>query len=219
MPAPSFRCAARAFRTAAAFVAAFLVAVVAARAETARTLTYDIRMDGDLIGTEEVRIESQGETTRVTVKASTRVRLLFLTFTYDHERTEVWRAGRLESMQARTDDDGTPHTASFGRAGDGITVTVDGKPATHPADTLPLTLWTPAVVKAPLVLSVIDGEPFSVNAQNGGNTTLDTPSGPVKARQWRLRGGVERDLWYAEDGTLLKTAFKRKGYDVTYVLR
>jgi len=29
---------------------------------------------------------------------------------------------------------------------------------------------------------------------------------------------VERDLWFDTQGTLLKTRFKRSGYDVTYIL-
>ncbi|WP_247889751.1 DUF6134 family protein [Azospirillum formosense] len=29
---------------------------------------------------------------------------------------------------------------------------------------------------------------------------------------------MERDLWFDAQGTLLKTRFKRSGYDVTYIL-
>lgn len=188
-------------------------------ADAPRTLTYDILMDGSSIGKEEVRIEPQGAETRVTVTASTRVKVLFLSFTYDHERQELWRDGRLESMQGKTNDDGSPHTVTFARLADGIAYTTDGKEAKHPADTLPLTLWTPAVLKSPLLLSVIDGEQFKVTVETVGKEPLDTPRGKVEAQHWRIRGGVDRDLWFAADGTLLLTTFKRRGYDISYVLK
>ena len=41
----------------------------------------------------------------------------------------------------------------------------------------------------------------------------------MEAAHHRIEGDVERDLWYAADGTLLKTRFKRSGYDITYVLK
>ena len=122
-----------------------------------RTLTYRILMGEDPIGTETVTIERQGSRTRVAVEASTRVKMLFLTFRYDHKREELWEGGTLVSAKASTDDDGTPHTLEFRRNGAVALLTIDGKTSDLPADALPLTLWTPEVLKRPLLLSVIDG--------------------------------------------------------------
>ncbi|WP_448203006.1 DUF6134 family protein [Azospirillum sp. sgz302134] len=208
----------------AALAAGLLLAVplsapLAAGAAGPRTLTYQILMGDDPIGTETVRVEPQGDVTKVAVTASTRVKVLFVNFRYDHQREELWKGATLDRMSARTDDDGTPHVLEMTRRGVGYAVTVDGKTREAPADALPLTLWTPEVLKRPTLLSVIDGKPHAVRAESLGVETLDIDGRPVKAQHHRIAGDVERDLWFDADGTLLKTRFKRSGYDVTYILK
>lgn len=211
----------RAALSAALAAAVLLTALpgVAAAQAPARSLTYDILMGDDPIGTERVRIEPQGDRTKVTVAATTKVKVLFLNFHYDHKREEVWKGGVLESMTATTDDDGTPHSLSVARADGGYRLTVDGKVETVPANALPLTLWTPDVLAHPLLLSVIDGDRYAVSSRNVGMETVQAGGRAVEAAHHRIDGGVERDLWYGADGTLLKTRFKRSGYDITYVLK
>lgn len=184
-----------------------------------RLHTYSILMDGSPVGQEQVRVQPQGDTVTVNVTASTRVKVLFLNFRYDHQRQEVWRGGRLESMHARTDDDGKPHSVEMTRKGDGWALTVDGKTSAAAASALPLTLWTPEVLKRPTLLSVIDAQPYPVTVQALGVETLDLGSRTVEAQRHRISGGIDRDLWYAADGTLLKAQFKRSGYDVVYLLK
>lgn len=185
----------------------------------ARTLTYQILMGEDPIGTEQVTVEPQGDRSKVTVTATTRVKVLFINFRYDHKREELWKGGVLESMTASTDDDGTPHKIDMAREAGGYRLTVDGRTQQVPAVTLPLTLWTPEVLKHGQLLSVIDGAPYKVAAHKVGTETVEAGGKPVEATHHRIDGDVERDLWFASDGTLLKTRFKRSGYDITYVLK
>ena len=203
----------------ATLAAALVLAAASAEAAGPRTLTYQILMGDDPVGTETVRLEPQGDTLKVSVNATTRVKVLFLNFRYDHQREEVWKGGTLDSVRARTDDDGTPHALEMTRRGAGYAVTVDGKTGEAPANALPLTLWTPEVLKRPVLLSVIDGKPNTVHATDLGPASLDIAGRRVEARHHRINGDVERDLWYAADGTLLKTTFKKSGYDVTYILK
>ena len=202
----------------ATLAAALVLAAASAEAAGPRTLTYQILMGDDPVGTETVRLEPQGDTLKVSVNATTRVKVLFLNFRYDHQREEVWKGSTLDSVRARTDDDGTPHALEMTRRGSGYAITVDGKTGEAPANALPLTLWTPEVLKRPILLSVIDGKPNTVHATDLGPASLDIAGRRVEARHHRINGDVERDLWYAADGTLLKTTFKKSGYDVTYIL-
>lgn len=206
----------------AALVAASLLTGLtgtAAAQGTARTLTYQILMGEDPIGSEQVTIDPQGDRTRVTVTATTRVKVLFINFRYDHKREELWKGGILESMTATTDDDGTPHRIEMAREAGGYRLTVDGKTQQAPAGTLPLTLWTPQVLKHTQLLSVIDGAPYKVTARKVGAESVEAGGKAQEAAHHRIEGDVERDLWFAADGTLLKTRFKRSGYDITYVLK
>jgi len=211
----------RAKRRAAGLVlllASLWFAGYAAHAAEPKLRTYTILMDGKPIGEEQVRIQPQGDSVKVDVTATTRVKVLFLNFRYDHERQELWRGGKLESMRARTDDDGKPHTIDMTRKGEGFALMVDGQAGELPGNALPLTLWTPEVLKRPMLLSVIDAQPYKVSAQSLGAERVEVGGRTVDAQHHRITGDIERDLWFAADGTLLKTQFKRSGYDIVYVL-
>ena len=157
---------------------------------TARTLTYQILMGEDPIGNEQVRIEPQGDHTKVTVTATTRVKVLFINFRYDHKREEMWKGGVLESMTATTDDDGTPHKIDMARDAGGYRLTVDGKPQQAPAGALPLTLWTPDVLKHRELLSVIDAAPTRwLRARSGRSRWRPA------ARRWRPPTTASKAMW------------------------
>ncbi len=201
----------------AALALAATVAVPAAAAE--QTLVYDILKEGEPIGEETVVIARDGDRTSVAVTSRTDVKMLFLKFRYRHERLETWQGGQLIHLRADTDDDGTRHTLTANWRPDGVALTVDGVSRTASPDVLPLTLWTPEVLKRTTLLSVIDGEPWRVQAKDLGAAQVQAGGRQQEARQWRLEGDVSRDLWYAPDGTLLKIAFERRGFPIEYVLR
>jgi hypothetical protein len=197
-----------------------LAAVTAAPAAAAeQTLVYDILKDGEPIGEETVVIRRAGGRTDVAVATRTDVTMLFLKFRYRHQRQETWVDGRLTEMRADTDDDGTRHTLAATWDKGGASVTVDGAARTAPAESLPLTLWTPEVVKPATLLSVIDGEAWRVRTKDMGAEQIRAGGRLQPARHWRIEGDVVRDLWYAPDGTLLKIAFERRGFPIEYVLR
>lgn len=200
--------------TALVCAATLSAALAAGPAEATETVRFGIYKDGDPIGQEVYTFDHgpNGQTT-VDVSARTDVQVLFLKFHYDHARTEVWQDGRLQTMTARTDDDGTPHQIALAREGETWRVQADGSQRTEAAEALPLTLWTPKVLEADRVLSVIDAEPWDVTVTKVGP---DSVAGREAVR-WRMSGGVTRDLWYSPDGDLLKVAFDRKGYAITYV--
>ncbi|MFD1623019.1 DUF6134 family protein [Azospirillum griseum] len=198
---------------------ASITSATAAPAAGPRTLTYTILMGDDPIGSEEVRVEPQGDRSKVTITASTRVKVLFINFRYDHKREELWKGSSLESLKATTDDDGTPHTLELTAKPGGFTLVADGKPTDLPATALPLSLWTAEVLMRSPLFSVIDGARYTTTVKALGSETIEAGGRKVEAQHHRIDGDVERDLWYAADGTLLKTRFKRSGYDITYVLK
>jgi len=196
-----------------------LPAAQAAPPGASRVLDYVILKEGEPIGWEKVEIAPEGERTLVSVQASTRVKLLLLNFTYDHSRHEVWHGPTLESAAAETNDDGTPHKLELGRSPAGWRLSVDGATSELPPEALPLSLWTAAVVKSPLLIGVIDGQRYHVSARLVGAETIEAAGRSFKTQHWRLEGEVERDLWYGEDGTAVQIAFKRRGFDILYRLR
>jgi hypothetical protein len=147
----------------------------------------------------------------------TRVKVLFLDFHYDHHREETWRAGHLERMVADTDDDGSIHHIDLIHNDASMILTLDGKVTEMPAEALPLSLWSKAILDRRILYGVSDAEPYHVAIQALGTVVLARNGREEKAEHYRIAGDVERELWYGEDGLLLKTSFRRRGYPIEIV--
>lgn len=198
-------------------VAALVCALVAPHLAVAAPLSYVILKEGDPIGHETVDIERNGDVTRVEVSTETRVKVLFLDFHYRHHREEIWRAGRLERMVADTDDDGSIHHIQLDAGGDGVTLLLDGAAREVPPGALPLSLWSKAILDRKTLYGISDAALYQVSIQSLGAARLDWHGSEVAAERYRISGDVDRELWYGEDGLLLKTAFQRRGYPIVIV--
>ncbi len=184
-----------------------------------QSLSYTIHKDGDPIGKEIYTINHDGDKTTVNLTADSQVQVLFLNFHYHHQRTETWTGSHLDRMVADTDDDGTKHHVEAQTVADGVKVVADGRDTTLPADALPLTMWTRAVVVEHSVLYSVenDDSPYKVSIRDLGTETVKTGQGAVAAEHYAIAGDVERDLWFGSDGTLVEAAFHRRGFLITIV--
>lgn len=71
------------------------------------SLAFTVLKDGKPIGEESYTFDDDPDgALTVEVRTRTDVQVLFLSFHYDHQRTEVWENGVLTRMTAKTDDDG-----------------------------------------------------------------------------------------------------------------
>ncbi|MDR3436132.1 DUF6134 family protein [Telmatospirillum sp.] len=183
----------------------------------AEPISYVILKEGQPIGHETVTIDRQGDLTTVQVQTETRVKVLFLDFHYHHQRVETWRAGRLESMVADTDDDGAIHHIEVSHPGQSVRLTVDGTTRETAGDALPLTLWGKAIIDHGNLYSIVDAEPYRVTIAALGKSTLALGGREMAAEHYRMTGDVDRDLWFGSDGLLLKVAFERRGYPIEIV--
>lgn len=204
-------------QVATALVMAMLGGGASALAADPVVLTYDIRKDGENIGRETVRIVSQDGRAMVDVETHTRARVLFLDFHYDHERHEEWRDGALVRMTAETDDDGTVSRLQATAAADGWDFTVNGKSTHRAGDLLPLTLWGRSLLTKAELFSVIDAQPYRIAVASLGRENLSVGSATQSCEHFRMSGDVERELWYGQDGYLVRTTFRRAGYPIEMV--
>lgn len=183
-------------------VAACLVATVA---QAAQSLEYAILKEGEPIGKEVVVINDKPNGQNVDVFTQTNVKLLFLEFNYEHERREVWEDGELVAMEAKTNDDGSHHEYRLSRDGEALVLHAKEKETRYDGSALPLSLWSKAALNRPILLSVIDGEPFKTKTTELGEN------------HYRIDGDITRELWFADDGYLQKAAFKRKGFLIEFL--
>ena len=182
-------------------------------------LSYVMLKEGEPVGTHEFSFAQVGGDLKVEVESHSKAKVLFMTFTYDHRRSETWKDGVFQSLTSNTDDDGTLHEATFMRNGTGIEVKADGQAMVLDGSALPVTLWNKAILKTGTLYSVLDAGPMKVEIAGPERQTIKLGGQDVEADYYYMKGDLERHLWYAPDGTFLKTEFVKKGFKVEWVLQ
>jgi len=189
-----------------------------ASANLPEQITFSILKEGEKIGQEIVSFNNSGKNLRVNVTTRTDVNVLFLKFHYDHKRQEIWQDGQFHSMTTDTNDDGDFHKLSMKRQNNGgIKLIADQVERELSSHSIPLTLWTKAIIDAEQVHSVINGEAWNVSTKLIKQEEILIQGKQVKSDHFRMSGDIERDLWYGKNGILLKTKFKKKGFDIEFI--
>lgn len=184
-------------------------------APQSRQLTFDIRREGASIGRHAVRFSRDGDLLEVDIEIDISVSLALIPlFSYRHRNREVWRDGRLASLDSETDDDGEHLKVAVRRRGVGLWVEGTDGGFLAPADVLPTSYWNPRTVEQSRLLDSQHGRLLAVSPRLIGEERL--PGGP--AWRYRLSGDLNLDLWYAGD-EWAKIAFEVRGAAVSYARR
>ncbi|WP_409598426.1 DUF6134 family protein [Paracoccus hibiscisoli] len=168
-------------------------------------LAFDvIRKDRD-IGDYVVTFRGTGDDLSVEIATDVRVKVPVIgvsAYRFVQTSTETWRGGQLASLASRTDDNGTPHDIRVGAT-----------------NLVPASLWNADILQSSAVLNTIDGSMDAISVSNLGTESISTGSGPVQATHYTIRGGLQRDLWYA-GATLVHVRFAAEdGSQIDYVLK
>ncbi|BBK33085.1 hypothetical protein STHU_37190 [Allostella humosa] len=186
------------------------ILVVATGPALASDLRFTVFRDGTPIGTHRIQVEQVGDETRVAVDIALEVKIAFVTvYRYSHRNREVWRDGRLVSIDTATDDDGTREFVQ-GKAGPaGLAVRSTAGSYTAPADVLPTSYWRRPTVDRRQLLDTQKGRLLGVRVERA-----DPPGD--RAARYRVRGELDLDLWYDGDDRLRRIAFDFKGSQFDY---
>ena len=186
----------------------------AARADS---VAFTIFKEGEAIGHDIYTIDKDGDTTTVKVATQTDVNILFLEFHYRQDRTEIWKDGQLVSLVSDTNDDGQKHHIEVHREADSLIGVVDGANRSMGADTIPFTLWNMAFVNHTKLINVSTFELIKAAFEDKGSDQITIDGKKFDARHFLMSGDLHWDLWYDTNNMLLKSAFKRRGYPISFV--
>lgn len=192
---------------------AVVVAVMAPVADAVaagpdRSIAFTVFRDGLPIGHHRVSVRPDGDRTEVQVDIALDVSFAFLTlYTYRHRSTEIWQGDRLISLDSRTDDNGTAMQATVQATPDGLRGTGSAGPLRLPADAVPTSYWTSALVS---------GRPL-FDSQDGH--ALDVTVRPEGGGWWAMEGEVRLKLSYSPQGVWSGMRFSLKGSDFEYLPR
>ena len=209
-------------------VAATVLAVAVIAASSAgwaepenTTLKFAVMRDGRQIGTTTTRLQRQGAG-EMTARTTTHVKVNFAYVTlyrYDQSETEQWAGGRLVSLTAVTDDNGTVHRVSAHREGDAIAVDADGKVSRIDPTLIPASPWNPSLVHKTAALNPQDGKVTPVSVVDRGEEQLVVNGRSTFAHHFAIETTFPQDLWYDAHKQLIKVQMRAvDGSQIQYQL-
>jgi steroid 5-alpha reductase family enzyme len=185
-----------------------IVGIAAASTATHTTLRFNVLLDGDPIGQHRFELRGSGPTREVVIQADFRVRLLLLdVYRYRHTATERWLGDCLETLSARTDDNGKIETVTARRSGDGLVVDATRAQGRHGGCVRSFAYWNPRILDGGRLLNAQTGAYMPIRVLPLGEERVPVRGRLESTRRYRLIGeGVEIDLWYAgEDWVALES--------------
>ncbi len=178
---------------------------------------FDIIRGEDPIGSETLRVTRTGSEMQVAVDVEIKVKIIGLTaYSYTMRNREVWRDGLLESMEAKTTEDGKEDFARVRREGDGLVIEGSEYSGAAPSDAVTTTYWAPAYLRRRVWISSQTGAPLSVGVAPAGKVEVPVPGGAIQADVWRVSGDLNIDLFFQGE-EWVGNRFEAKGEMVQFV--
>jgi hypothetical protein len=168
-------------------------------AAQARAWNFQVMLDDSPIGYHRFALNEQGGAREMKIEARFNVKVLFINaYQYAHDATERWRGNCLDSISARTDDNGEKLTVEAARDGERLAVTtVKGKQALDGC-VMTFAYWNPEILRQPRLLNSQTGEYEAVKITQLPDENVTVRGAPVMARHYRITGPKNPiELWYS----------------------
>jgi hypothetical protein len=186
-------------------VATLILVAVGASALAADRIEMTVTRDKEPIGTHSFSFIKDGARLHVDTKVEIAVKLAFVTV-YRMLKTsrETWKNGTVVAYDATIDDNGT--VTKITARPDGKNMTVDGPDGrvTAPLGTMISGYWSERCVGQTLLIDSSDGVLRRVATGKAARETLRAGDREIPVRHYRMTGDLKRDLWYGEDGRLVR---------------
>ncbi len=182
-------------------------------------LAFHIIRKGSTIGEHSVEFAQAGDALTVSVAADIVVGIgPIALFRYTHRAIVHWQAGQVVSIDATTNDDGTPRHMMARRDEAGLVV--EGSTASRyvaPPRSLPGTHWNRAMLDAPFI-NTEDGRLMSPRVALVGMENVEVTGGSIKAQHFTMRGDANLDTFYDLTPSWVGLRFSAKdGSEVRYL--
>lgn len=185
---------------------------------------FVVLRDGNQIGHHTISFARDGAGVAVDVDVALKVKLAFVTlYSLQHHNREVWRDGKLHTIDTDTVENGKKYTINGRQAADGFrtSVTTDGKTdeRTLPPTIVPTSYWNPATVHQTALLNSVNGKLLDVKILERGAEPVKIKATLAPARKFSITGELTLDLWYDAGNEVVRLAFENRGSLIEYELR
>lgn len=169
----------------------------------AQTGAWDFRvyLNDSPIGYHRFTLREQGAEREMKIEANFNVKVLFINaYSYVHEATERWRGNCLESLAARTDDNGERLAVDSARDGDRLAVMTGKGRELLGSCVMSFAYWNPEILRQSRLLNAQTGEYETVKIAALGEESIPVRGAQVMAKHYRITGPKNPiDLWYSAD--------------------
>ena len=187
-------------------------------AATDKAVAFTVLRDGERLGSHSVRISQEDDRLIAEIEIDLEVRLAFFTlFRYRHSNREVWQDGRLISLDSKTDDDGELYWVRARAQDDGLAVESRDGRIVAPADILPTSYWRPETIDRGELLDTQRGQIVQVSVEDLGKEPADQTESAMADRRYAVRGDLNLDIWYSQDGRWNGLLFEVRGSEIRYL--
>ncbi len=184
-------------------------------------IAFDVFRNGSKVGAHRTLFARDGA--EISVRSTFNLQIDFLFFTayrFSYQSEGRWRAGHLEKLTAKVDDDGTPFSFETARDGARMKITTGGGVYYDDIPLYPTNHWTANVLSQKRVLNTLTGQINRVSILPAGRETVATERGNVTATRYRYTGDLETEVWYDDARHWVKMRFAgRDGSSIEYVCR
>jgi hypothetical protein len=198
------------------------IAVTGAAPATAATQTYEYRIDhptyGD-IGTYVNVVRQSGAETEVDSELRIAVKVLgIVVYRQEARRVERWRGDKLVSFDGTTVTNGDKIDLHGEGHDEGFVIKTPSGQVMAPASVHPSNPWSPAVLKADVMMSTRTGRIMPVMVSGGDERTVTLAGHSMRLRQYEVVGEKHQFVWF--DGRDCPVAFRteEEGAIIDFVL-
>ncbi len=182
---------------------------------------FTVLYKGGKIGVHTVLYSSETGETRISTEIHLLVKIAFFNlFAFSHRSQEIWRDGRLASLDSDTVEDGEALHIEGTATSQGFRVMSKDGPFIASATTLTSnSLWTPAVLEQETVVDAQHGGIIGLSARKFTDEQIIIAGRPIRATRYSLLTPyLAGSIWYDEDSLWVQGEFERDGSKIEYRL-
>ncbi len=193
----------------------------------ANKLHYDVFNDDRPVGGVWIDFTRNGEMTKVSTLIKVKVKLFFLIpiLNYRHQSEDIWVEDSFHRFTGRTVDNARATDIRITPNGKGLKVNTNGGVSKIATPLLSHAIWCEGTLKSPKIFSPLKGRMKDVRSEYLGEAVIsaagrDRPTRAYAVTQMRKGKPVQGNIWYGEDGVVVKARFpSKRGTMVTFLLQ
>ena len=183
------------------------------------SITFKIVQDGSNVGRHSVQFSKVGTDLHVDIAIDIDIRVLFIPiYSYRHRNKEIWRNGKLMSIQTHTDDNGEKHWVKGKYADNSFVINSSSGSFSAPSSIIPTSYWLQKITSQSLLLDTQHGKLLNVNINRLDDDILNLGNKRKIVHPFVISGDLNLTLWYSRTGEWVKTAFKVDNTAIEYFL-